>query len=254
LLIVTSGCANPETQSQAGSRDHLVGWFEMTKGNTIIPVFKAEETYYSVCMGSEIPFKDCPEGLEWAFTPSSMVGTKIGYDAASKANYIVIEDAQLKSQSEFYVSGEKRPITKTEKPSGLLDAKARRPRTIEDFLGWFQPVWFSGVRFEIRKEGDRYFSQEQEFSGPKPGSWKSRVEPREIKPLPDQLGFTGFDRKNSHRLVYNKVLKRFELAMKREKMSPSVVRMPLARLSAPSRPEGGHAPSPMVAIGIPSWH
>ena len=53
--------------------------YGVVEGDTIIPVFKTDGTYYSVCRGFEIPLKQCPEGVEWAATPSSMVGTTIGY-------------------------------------------------------------------------------------------------------------------------------------------------------------------------------
>lgn len=89
LLIVLPGCVKPGAQSQTGPRDHLVGWFNLSgcdeqnqvvSGHgTLIPVFKRDGTYYSVCRGGEVPLKECPEGLEWALTPSSMAGTKIGF-------------------------------------------------------------------------------------------------------------------------------------------------------------------------------
>lgn len=180
-----------------------------------------------------------------------MVGTKIGWDAASKTHYLAVMDQQASNNSEGgYGREEMQPMTQIEKPSELLKAEARRPRTQDDFLGWYQPIWFPWVRIEIRKDGDRYVSQEHEFRGPKPGSWQTRVELRELTPLSDQLGFTGFERHSSPRLVYNEALKRFELVM----TTPSVIRMPLARISAPCSPEGDHAPPPTVAIGIPSWH
>lgn len=261
LATVMVGCVKPPERSHASKRDHLLGWFKLPTRNekkqvisghdTLIPVFEMDGTYYSVCRGFEIPLKESHEGFEWALTPSSMAGTKIGFDEASNAYYIVIEDAQLANNWQFYVSGQKQSMTMTEKPSGLLDAKARRPRTNNDFLGWYQPVWFPWVRIEIRKDGDRYFSGEQEFH--EPGIWKTSAEPRELTPLPNQLGLT-FERNSSDRLVYNEALKRFELMFERVETTPSVIRMPLARVSAPSSSEGGNAPPPTVAIGIPSWH
>lgn len=255
MFILPSGCAKPGTRLQAGSRDYLVGWYKVTTKDTIIPVFKQDGTYYSVCRGVEVPLKECPEGLEWALAPSSMVGTKIGWDAAAKSPYLAVMDSQASNfTDDRYGVGEKEPLTRLDKPLALLDPKTRRPRTNDDFLGWYQPVWFSWVRIEIRKSGDRYFSQEHEFSGPEPGSWKSRVEPRELKPLSDQTGFTGFDRRNRHRLVYNEHLNRYELVNTIEATNSFVIRMPLARVPAPAPPKGGRAPSPMMKIGIPSWH
>lgn len=254
LLIVLPGCTQPG-RDHTSHRDHLIGWYKVTNRDTIIPVFKQNGTYFSVCRGFEIPFKECPEGLEWALSPSSLLGTKIGRDAALNVTYLAVVDAQANNFTDGrYGVGEKETMTQVDKPPELLNVKARPPQTINDFIGWYQPIWSPGVRIEIRKSGDQYFSQEQEFSGPKPGSWTTRVEPMELTALPDQLGFTGFDRKNRHRLVYDESLKRFELVKTIAKTTPSVIRMPLARIPAPSSPDGGAGPSLMMAMGIPSWH
>lgn len=252
LLIVLPGCVKPGPRSQAGPRDHLVGWYKVTKVDTIIPVFKRDGAYYSVCRGIETPFKECSEGLEWALTPSGMAGTKIGWDTASKTYYLAVKDPLASSSSDGrYGSGEQEPMTRIEKPSGLLDGKARPPRTHDDFLGWYQLVWTPGVRIEIRKEGNRFVCQNQEFHPP--GLWKTIREPHELTPLPDQPGFTGFERDKDCRLVYNESLERFELVMRLKGMTPSVIRMPLARVSAPTASERGKPPQPAVSIGIPSW-
>lgn len=263
LAIGTVGCAPPAAQSDVGSRDQLLGWFKLPGRNekkevsaghdALILVFKRDGNYYSVCRGVEAPLKECPDGLEWALTPSSMAGTKIGWDAAAKTYYLAVMDQQASNFTDSREGcGEKEPMTRIKKPSGLLDAKARRPRSNDDFLGWYQPVWFQWVRIEIRKNGDRYFSAEQEFHDV-PGVWNSPAEPRELSPLSDQLGFT-FDRHSTQRLVYNEALKRFELVIEHVEMTPPVIRMPLARVSAPSSTKDGNAPRPTVMIGIPSWH
>jgi hypothetical protein len=262
LATVMVGCVKPPERSHASKRDHLLGWFKLPGRNekkqvvsghdTLIPVFKRDGIYYSVCRGFEIPFRECPEGLEWALTPFNMVGTKIGWDAESKTYYLAAMDQTANRISDGrYGCGEKDPMTRIEKPSGLLDAKARRPRTNDDFLGWYQPVWFPWIKTEIQKNGDRNFSARQTLR--EPGIWKTSAETCELILLPDQLGF-GFGRDHITSLVYNETLKRFELVFERVEMTPSVVRMPLARVSAPSSSEGGHAPPPTVAIGIPSWH
>ena len=135
-------------------------------------------------------------------------------------------------------------MTRIEKPSGLLDPTAEAPRTNDDFLGWYQPVWLPGFRFEVRKDGEKYLVAMTGRDG------KTEGEPRELTPLPDRLGFTGFDRKNNNNLTYNESLKRFELT---KTISPAI-RMPLARVAPPSSPEEGAAPQPMLTIGIPSWY
>jgi hypothetical protein len=251
LVVAAAGCANPP----GGSRDHLLGWFKLTKGDTLIPVLKQAGTYYSVCWGVEIPLKECPEGLEWAVSPSSMTGTKIGWDAASNTPYLAVVDEQASNFTDGrYGVGEKEAMTRVDKPPRLLQAKARRPRAQEDFLGWFQPVWLPWVKITIRKDGDRYVNQDWELHGAEPRSWKAHPETRELTPLPDQLGFGGFERHGGPRLVYNGALKRFELVMTDPKRQPSEIRMPLARLPATSSPELDASPSPAVPIGIPSWH
>jgi hypothetical protein len=255
LVTLIGGCGKSPERSTATNRDHLVGWYKRSGGDTVIPVFMRDGTYYSVCRGVEVPLRPCPEGLEWAVTPSSMTGTKIGWDATSKTYYLAVMDGQASNFTDGRSGvGEKEPMTRIEKPPELLDAKARRPRTPDDLLGWYQPVWFPWVRIEIRKDGERYLSQDHEFRGATPGSWTTRLETRELTPLPDQLGFTGFERHGGRRLVYHAPLKRFELVMMDTKRTPAVIRMPLARVGAPSSPESDGAPQPRVMIGIPSWH
>ena len=249
LILITlgvSGCGSLTEQS-AGARDHLVGWYKL--GDTLIPVFKTHGTYYSVCRGFEAPFKECPEGLEWALTPSSMAGTKIGCEVASKAYYIIIEDKLLEHNYQHYISGEKKPMTKIDKPSWMLDATAQPPQTNDDFLGWYQPVWIP-IRFEIRKEGKKYLiaSQEPDESG----VWKTQSEMQELTPIADRLGFVMSRRKDKcTSITYNESLKRFELTEQRSKRQPDVIRMPIARVSPHT--ERAAIPPPM-RIGIPSWH
>ncbi|MCK4628367.1 MAG: hypothetical protein KAT56_05150, partial [Sedimentisphaerales bacterium] len=192
--------------------------------------------------------KECPEGLEWALTSSSMVGTKIGFDETSNAYYIIIEDAQAQYEGDCSTSGEKQFMTRVDKPSGLLDATAQPPRTNDDFLGWYQPVWFPYV-IEIRKDSPKYLVTYQ--LPDKSGVWKPQGEPRELTPLPDRLGFTGFDRRNRHNLTYNEILKHFELTKNTDDQG-RFIRMPLARVSP--HPELAAVPLPRMRIGIPSWH
>ncbi len=233
---------SPEQDNLPNPPDHLLGWFKMTDGDTIIPVFKRDGTYYSVCRGFEIPLKECPEGLEWVLTPSSMVGTMIGFDEASNAYYIIIEDQGLASNYEPYISGEKQPMVRIDKPSWLLDPTALPPRTNDDFLGHYRAIWFPWFRFEIRKEGESYFGAYQMLS--ETGLWEPEGDPDGLAPLPDRLGFTGFDRETRHILTYNEALKRFELTNS----------MPLARVTPSSWPEADAVRLPTMRIGIPSWH
>jgi hypothetical protein len=240
--------------SENADRDYLVGWYKM--GRRLIPVLKNEGGYYSVCRGVEVPLKQCPDGLEWGLTKSSMKGTTIGFDEAAKSYYIIIKDSMRASVEEEtlesiringFEMGKKTPATKIDKPERLLDANASPPKTIDDFLGVYQPVWFPYVRFEIKKEGDKYFGQELNLRPNDPNGWAKRGKPREMTPLSDKLGFTGLD------IIYNQTLNRFEIIMKGDgKEQPATLRMPLVRNPA-SSPDSNTGLQKTV-IGIPSWH
>lgn len=250
-----AGQANPSEGERdappspgAASSDHLIGWYGVRDSDAMIPVFKTDGTYYSVCRGFEVPFTESPEGLAWAPTPSSMVGTTVGFDQAASAYYIIIEDQGLASNYQRYISGEKRPMTRIDKPRGLLDATASPPRTNDDFLGLYRAVWLPWMRLGIRRDGETYQCVAQVYR--EPGLWKTEEEPRELAPLADGLGFTGFDRRNRHNLTYNDSLKRFELT---NKTTSPVIRMPLARVLPPTV-VGDDAPVLPMEIGIPSWH
>lgn len=245
---------------QSADRDDLVGWFKLPSRNerhrvvpgayTLIPVLMHGKYYFTVSWpGAEIPLKDCPDGLEWALTPSSMEGTKIRYDKASNMYSIIIVDYQAMNFTDSD-GPEWQPITKVDKPSGLLDAKARRPRTNDDFIGWYQFVWLP-IRYEIRKEGEKYIAAGQLFQGP--GQWKPDEEPRKLNPLPDRLGFV-MDERDKLNLTYNEDLKRFELTLEDAKSERPVIRIPLARIPAPPSPEIDAVPEPSLRIGIPTWH
>ena len=256
IALGISGCGSLTEQS-AGARDHLVGWYKL--GDTLIPVFKTDGTYYSVWRGTgvEVPLKECPEGLEWDLTSSSMDGTKIGFDEVSKAYYIIIEDRLRATLSEEtpesirivgFKLGEKTPITKIEKPSGLLDATAEPPRTNDDFLGWYQAVWVP-IRYEIRKDGVRYLVAWQIGSYSEPYLWETRGGPRELTPVADGLGFIGSRSKDEcSSFTYNKAHKRFEFTFQGDSMpQPAIIRMPLARILPHSEHDG-------MIIGIPGYN
>lgn len=263
LGLAISGCTRPVGSSRDSFHGDYCGWFNLPGRNerkeiipgddTLIPVFRRDGTYYSICRGFEVPFKASPDGLEWAVTPSSMTGTKIGRDAASKAYYLAVLDSQASNYSDGrYGVGENEMLTRTGKPAGMLSATARPPRSNDDFLGTFQMVWFPRVRFEIRKDGERYASQELEFRGPSLGNWETNARPVELLSLPGEMGFC-FKEDRDIKLVYDEDLKRFELAAKREGMT-AAIRSPLAHVSANSAPRSGPVSLLALKIGIPSWH
>jgi len=258
--ISLAGCQKSTTPSANESLQSLDGydmavWYKLppvdriTHRDTLLPILKIGGTYYTVCRGFEIPLKECPEGLQWALTPSAMSETTIGFYGPSRPCSIRIVDRQRASFDDFYLPDEMRPVpmTRVDKPPGLLDATARRPRTIDDFLGFYQPVWFPWVRWEIRRDGERYWRVDYELDAPQPsGVWKTQGEPYELTPLSDRLGFTDFRGTPAHNLTYNEALRRFELIQMN-----SGIRMPLARVS-PS--PGTDTAGPTTPIGIPAWH
>ena len=285
VLFILPAYGDPPSQPEASdtaanspasapSRDYLVGWYTMLPRDrrtnkvlpgpgTLIPVLKIDGAYYSVCRGVEIPFKECPEGLEWDATPSSMVGTKIGLDKESGTVYLAVVDANV--QDDNYEPGRKQPLAKIDKPADLLDPAAPAPRTNDDFVGWYQPALFPYSRYQVRKEGDKYIAvmQRARLDGlagsTQPGSqtaretiWEAVDKPAEITPLPDRLGFVFGSGKKAMHLTYNKALKRFEFEMPAPGAPP--LRMPLARIPAPPAPHLDAVPLLKARIGIPSWH
>lgn len=256
LLVAAGMGCQTGTVEPAGNRDALLGWYHLPNRHyrtreilpgpgTLIPVFKRDGIYYSICRGVEVRLTECPKGLEWGSLPSSMKGTTIGLEEGTQEPYIIIEDANAQYEADLSTSGEKQFMTRSGMPPGLLDPTARAPRTHEDFLGCYLPVWFPAYRWVVRKNGGK-FSLEGQLAGE--DGWKTDDgETVEIVPLAGQPGFE-WGSKKENRLVYNERLNRFEYA------SPDGhVVMPLARVW-PSLPPGTGSGSPPRAIGIPSWH
>jgi hypothetical protein len=261
LAIIAAQCGTLAGTSSDG-RDYLVGWYHLPNRhyNTrkiipgpghLIPVLKRDGGYYSICRGIEIPLKECPEGLEWGLTNSSMKGTRIGLDAASKEPYIIIEDRNAQYEGGISTSGEKQFMTKTNRPSGLLDPTAKPVRTKDDFVGCYLPVYFPAFRLIVTKrwvftrDSDRYHLGIQ--LGRKDG-WKAEApESTSLEPLPDKLGFV-CGRNRQDRFVFNQDLKPYEYLSER---GGNNLRIPLVRVSRSVPPGTGAGPAP---IGIPAWH
>jgi len=247
----------PAPLPPAGSgRDVMIGWYKLLDTrregvryrNALIPIFKIEGTYYTVCLGTEAPLKECPDGLEWGLKESSLAGTTIRYDNSSNTCSIRIVDSAR--QDEPYVAKEAPfvPMTRIEKPSGLLDATAPRPQTLDDFPGCYQPIWFPWLRLELRKDGDKYLMASQELDPrDRPGEWKSRSRPYELMPLSGRLGFASGPAGGAPRtFAYNEALKRFELVL-----TNSGMKMPLAKVTPSTKTDAALLSMP---IGIPAWH
>jgi len=262
LTLVGSGTALSDESADA--RDRLCGWYKLTKGNRLIPVFKIDGTFYTVMSrgGFETPLQECPDGLEWPCKPpSSMVGTKIGFNEESKDIYISIVDQNREYQDASFTSGKKQFMTPIAKPSWLREATAQPARTYDDFLGWYEPVWCPYIRVQIRREGGKYLLAVQllETAGAK-NSWVPHGKQYELTALPDRPGFAmGLEHEEdleqeglTVRLLYSTTRRRFELQLSSVAAKAPVHRMPLARIPSPS-PEKGAAPLPPMDIGIPSW-
>ena len=117
-----------------------------------------------------------------------MVGTKIGLSEQSNEVYISIVDSIREYVEPSFVSV-RQPMIRVSRPSWLLDAAAPPPRTHDDFVGWYQPVWCPFARLEIRKEGKRYSAGFQLLREPaEPGSWASDGEPHRTVAATRQIG------------------------------------------------------------------
>ncbi|MBE0537843.1 MAG: hypothetical protein IH624_19455 [Phycisphaerae bacterium] len=256
LLRASSESAAVQDKSKAeGMHDHFIGWYRLNK-EIVFPVLKRDGTFYAACRGIEVPFKETADGLEWALEPSSMAGTTIGRFAGTNQYYLKNMDQQSihhleESGANPLGFGKEQPVTRIDEPVGLLDATAPAPKNPDDFIGWYQPKWFPYYRFQLRKDGDKYFWDEQEMD--QASGWKTGGATRELTPLTDGLGFfTGLDAKKEHRLTYNDSLKRFEVV--NIKAGPQGLRTPLARIPEPATDTEAPAVRPPIVIGIPVWH
>lgn len=264
-LIALTLIASDDAQSEqsAGDPDRLAGWYELTTDNRLIPVFKIEGTYYTVMSrgGFEVPLKECSDGLQWPSTlPSSMVGTKIGFDEESKQIYLSIVDQNREYQDPSFTSGKKQSMTAISKPSWLHDATAQPARTYDDFVGWYEAVWCPYVRGQVRREGEKYLLAVEllQIDGEK-SLWAPQMQ-SELTPLPNRMGFAmrleheeDLEREGlAVRLVYNRARRRFEIQLSSAATESHVSRMPLARIPSPS-PERDATSLPPMKIGIPSW-
>ncbi len=133
------GCQNPTTPSATETSESVAGydmilWYKMppvdrVSHGALIPILKIGGAYYTVSHGLEIPLKECPEGLRWNLTPSTMSETVIGFHGPSYPCSIRIVDRQRANFDESYLPDKMPPVpmTKLDKPPGLLDTTARRP-------------------------------------------------------------------------------------------------------------------------------
>jgi hypothetical protein len=254
--MVLAGCRSATAPSDPKSSESAQGsltveWFKMppveriATTETLIPILKIDGACFTTCLGMEIPLLKSPEGLQWGLAPSPMAGTTIGYFGPSYPCSIHIIDQTRASFDPSYSPTLIPPVlmTKTDKPSGLLKAKAGPPHKLDDFLGLYYPVWYPWVRMEIRKKDGLYYTVEKDLVSPKrPYEWRRRGRPQIITPFPDGLGFIG-NPVSPYNFTYNKALKRFELVR-----MDNGVKTPLARVSSKK-----DIPLPPLPIGVPTW-
>jgi hypothetical protein len=247
--VALAGCRTASESSANGSL--TVEWFQMppvgriTAADTLIPILTIDGDYYTTCLGMEIPLEKSPEGLQWGLMPSPMMGTTIGYFGPSHPCSIHIVDRTRASFDPSYSPEAIPPVlmTKVDKPSGLLKAKAAPPRKLDDFLGLYYPVWYPWVRVEIRKKDGLYYTVEQELASSEPPyGWRQRGRPQIITPLTDGLGFIG-NPISPYRIAYDATLNRFEVVR-----MDNGVKTPLARVSSKK-----DVVLPPLSIGVPTW-
>lgn len=247
---------------QTPDGDKLTGWFKLPGrrflwGDRYLSFFLRDGVYYSVCRGFEIPFKRTPEALEWGLAPSSMKGTRIAFADKQNSCYLIVVDQQLMTyiDSDDYNPDEKHLLTRTSKPLELLETLASPPRTNDDFLGWFQPVYQPHlIQIEVKREGENYLALVHVQR--EPGLWTPE-KPCELRPRENELGFTGKHAyKNNPSLSYNESLQRFELTLtlRGDSREPVLIRMPLAPIPSSDALRIFDASQSIIAIGIPSWH
>ncbi len=243
--------AHPEPECAAprpDPSDPLVGWFATSDGARLVPVLKHGAAYYSICRGFEVPFRPTPEGLLWDAEQSSMAGTTIGFDPATGARYLAVFDSQAAKFTDSASGvGEKQPLMRVDRPAWLRDPTTDPPRSLDDFLGWYEPVWFPHARWQLVREGDAYVVA-YETRGVSCDDRREDVR-YVLTPLAGRLGFTGFERGNRDiTLAYNPELRRYELCMR----PTCEIRMPLARIAPPATRPADDTSN--IRVGIPSWH
>ncbi len=246
------GCGTVE--SAINNRDYLIGWYELRQRHYrtrkiipgpvhLIPVFNRNGFYYSVCHGFEVPMKVCQEGLEWGIEKSSMKGTKIGIDKATKKPYIIINDrnAYLSDEAD---RNRKQYLTKISNPQKFPESSVAVPKTIDDFLGHYQAIFFPCRRFVVRKAGGIYYFDGQLYGK---NGWKTlKHETVKLEVLPDRLGFA-CKVKGGGKFVYNCQLKRYECVSPLGTKASYVAPMARVNSSLPGINDQS------TVIGIPSW-
>lgn len=262
LIASESGDASstdprPDAAEVPSLHDQLVGWYALparerisrkviSGRETLIPVSKRDGGYYTICRGVEAPLKPTQTGLEWAVTPSSMEGTRFELDVATGAVTLQIVDAPLMHNDDWYDPSEKRLLQRIDEPDGLPDPTAPPPASLDDLIGWYQPLYFP-ILVRVTRNDDGFTAAA--WRPDAESGWQPFGE-HALHPLDARFGFTT-DRESGG-LIFNEQLRRYEMTMD----NAVGLRMPLVRLSTAVDADPSTIPPPphRNAIGIPSWH
>jgi hypothetical protein len=282
--VAGSGGATP-APTGSNPHEHFVGWYRLPRVDRhtrkpldgpgyVVPIFKRRGEFHTVCRWAEAPLKPTDDGLVWNVSPSSLKGSTFGFDEDAGEYFLIHRDLRRAGMDDWYVSGEKRSLTRIEKPTWVMDHAADPPEALDDFVGHFYFAWMPVLRLHVKRVDGGHAVAWQEFkpdderrtpaageSGGGDGSrgvtgaWrKPRDEPdAAIEPMREGLGLVLDQSKEKMvRLIYNAALRRYELVTDR-KGEPGVIRLPLLRDDPLETTEDGRKVLPNLRIGIPAW-
>ena len=240
------------TNVRAGDYDHFAGWYEVQHPvatrdavdralhKIYVPVVKRGGEFYTSFVGLEVPMEKTGEGLYLKCDNSvQQQRMTIGYQPQSGTYYARIV---LRSAYEDYSDPESAHegvneyrLVKTDRPAEAGDPTALPPEALDDFVGWYEPVYLRGYyHARILKEGGKFFSEGRRANGDPDG------ERTELKPV--GMGFRVGE--SDYRFHYNAALHQYEQCRSNESF---VVSMPLRRIDKPS----SNTSPPMVWLGYP---
>lgn len=255
LGFVSTSCGLKTANPLPHSHDHFVGWFQtdsQTKPQRLLPVIRRGDDFFSICHGREIPLRCVADGLEWNDNPSSMTGTKIGYNTTTKTYYLSVHDALASEHSDGrYGTGEPQPLARTAAPASGREKRDPPPATHADVVGWYQPQFLPWWKIGIVRTNDTYSYLSYEIRAAESGGWQTEAPGTEATPLADQAGFTFLAGREPMRLIYNASAQRYELVFRQAEVSTRFLVMPLNRIPAPHAADP--APDQQGVIGIPAW-
>ena len=234
--------------------DSIIGWYRMEDSSeksasssidTLVPILKRGNEFYTICRGFEMPLKTSPVGLEWAFNPSSMEGTVFIFCRPAWPCALKLYDAQ-KVVFDWYEPGKKYKLVKVDQPYGLFEEKAEKPEDTAGYLGVYQPLYFPWYRIEIKQDDTEYYYIYSELRIEQGiGRWIPMSNKMPAKALDNNKGFLIVQGEARNYLMYNELLERYEMVVGSTKL-----RMPAVKVSS----KDDFSEIPKVSLGIPSWN